>query len=73
MHDWRVEQKEAVREGDGGKVQQEVLEEAVQDAVEEVQGEALEEVQISGVVDQLQEKLENPCWGLWRSALEESG
>lgn len=71
LHDWRVEQKEAFREGDGVEVQVEVLEGAVQDAVEEVQGEVLEEVQISGVVDQLQEELECPCCAhapvLWES------
>ena len=51
-----MEQKEVVQEGAEVEVQVEVLEEAVQDAVEEVLGEALQEVQISGVVDQLQEK-----------------
>lgn len=56
-------------------VQEEGLEEAVQDAVEEVQevvqGEVPQHVQISGVVDQLQE--ECPCWGLWSSVLGEPG
>lgn len=62
-----------VRKYTGVEVQEEVLEKAAQNAGEEVQGEVLEEVQIFGTVAQLQKKLENLCWRLWDSALEQCG
>lgn len=49
------------------------MQDAVEEVQEGVQGEVPQEVQIFGVVDQLQEGLECPCWGLWSSVLGESG